>query len=141
MATDMPCAPQQSSSFLATAVPASATPPVEKSVPAIPNLVQLLVGEALRVKISAAVLNRLLDRPGRHAFSEASVDILRSQLGAEQLSDLCALDVHQLSPLLGLAPDERESLAELCEKLRHDLAISSCNLPLLPQASRRPLQL
>jgi len=141
LAAEMPCAPQQSSNFRATTVPASATPPVENSVTALPHLVQLLVGEALRVKISATVLNRLSDRPSRHAFSEESVDILRSQLGAEQLSDLCALDVHQLTPLLGLAPDERESLAELCEKLQRDLEMSCCNLPLLPPAFCQPLQL
>jgi len=94
---------------------------------ALPNLIQLLLCEALNIKTSAALLNRLLNRPGIEIFSEASVVALRSKLGAERLSDLCGLDAIQIWALPDLAPDEKSSLVELCERLRQELPVSTGN--------------
>lgn len=117
MVPDISCAPQQSIDVSAAGVPAPA--------PELPNLVQLLVREALSMTMSAAVLNRLMDRRGFQPFSKACVDVLRSQLGAEELSDLCALDTHQIAGLSGLAPDQTKSLLELCQVLQREGTISS----------------
>jgi hypothetical protein len=77
-----------------------------------------------------------LDRPGIKVFSEASIDSLRNQLGAECLSDLCVLDRRHITPLLDLASDEKECLTELCERLRCELRMSNWSVPLNPPANR-----
>jgi len=96
----------------------------------MPNLVQLLLREALAMKMSAALLNRLLDRPNVQPFSEASIDVLRSH-GVEQLSDLCAFDGHQIPTLPDMAPDEKSYLGELHASLTRELMMSSLDHPIL----------
>eukprot|EP00746_Dinoflagellata_sp_MGD_P165921 gnl/MRDRNA2_/MRDRNA2_95478_c0_seq1.p1 gnl/MRDRNA2_/MRDRNA2_95478_c0~~gnl/MRDRNA2_/MRDRNA2_95478_c0_seq1.p1 ORF type:complete len:285 (-),score=46.65 gnl/MRDRNA2_/MRDRNA2_95478_c0_seq1:294-1148(-) len=132
---NMPCDPRQSIDFSSSTGPAPAMPTIDKPLLALPNLVQLLVCEALSAKTSAAVLNRLLDRPGVKVFSEASIDALRNQLGAECLSDLCMLDRQHIAPLRDLASDEKECLTELCEQLRCELRMSNCSFPLCHPAT------
>jgi hypothetical protein len=124
----MSCAPQQSVDLPASAVLAPAV--------ALPNLVQLLLREALTMKMSAAMLNRLWDRPGIEPFSVACVEVLRSQLGVEQLSDLCALDTLQFRTLSDLTPDEQISLEELCQWLKRELSMSSVKIPLVALAQQ-----
>jgi len=131
---NMPCGPQQSNDFSSSTGPAPAIPTIDKPLLALPNLLQLLVSEALNAKISAAVLNRLLDRPGKEVFSEVSIDALRNQLGVECLSDLCALERQRIT-FLDLAWDEKECLTELCEQLRCELRMSNWSFPLRPPAS------
>jgi len=98
----------------------------------MPNLVQLLLREALAMKMSAAMLNRLLDRPNVQPFSEACIDVLRS-LGVEQLSDLCVFDGHQIPTLPDMAPDEKSYLGELHASLKRELMVSSLDLPILTE--------
>jgi hypothetical protein len=126
MVADIACAPQQSIDVPAAAGPAHAR--------ALPNLVQLLAREALRVKMTAALLNRLLDRPGVQPFSEACVNVLRSQLGAVHLSDLYALETYQITGVHGLSPDETNSLVELHQSLKWEVTMGSLSLPLLTPA-------
>lgn len=123
----------------AMAVDTSYTPkssidlPVPAPAVALPNLVQLLLREALTMKMSAPILNRLLNRPGSQPFSEACVVGLRSKLGAEQVSDLCAFDASQVDTLHDLAPDEKSSLVDLCNSLKQEL--STLSLLLLAPAN------
>jgi len=88
------------------------------------------------MKINSAVLNRLL---GRQIFSEACVDVLRSHLGAERLCDLCALDGYRIRAVHELAPDEKNTLVELCERLQRDLTIQP--LPHLFYEPSKPQQI
>lgn len=121
-ATMMTCAPTQSLDVPSAAVPAP--------VAALPNLVQLLIHEALDIKMSAAMLNRLLDRPGDKPFSEACIDTLRNH-GVERLSDLCALAAHQIPTLTELEPDDKSKLVVLHTSLKGQLAMNSFDLPLV----------
>jgi len=141
MVADIPCAPQQSifspQQSIRPAQPLIDPPAAAVPVPevALPNLVQLLLQEALIMKVTVGVLNRLSNRPGMAPFSEACVDVLRSQLGIQQLSDLCTLDTSTFATLPDVAPQEKASLAELCESLKHELIMSGLSLHSLAPAT------
>lgn len=133
MVAELTCAPQHSIDFAAAIAQEPATPALAE-----PNLIQLLVCEALSMKLSVAVLNRLLDRPGVETFSEGCIDVLRNQLGAERLSDLCKLDAYQIRALCDLAPDEKNYLVELCVRFQRELLTSCWSHPGLVPPSASP---
>lgn len=125
MVADGPCAQQQTIGL---------SNPVQAPVVALPSMVHLLLREALNMKISVAVLHRLLDRHGDQPFSERCIDVLRSRLRAELLSDLFELDTRQVETL-PITHDERSGLMELCESLKQGLNSNGLSPPLPAQAT------